>query len=101
MTSGIEAIAAERERQIVVRGYDAEHDMNVSAFDLISASYCYIHAARRTSVGYAPPVYSPLAWPWDEHHWKPGQDPRRNLEKAGALIAAAIDRLDAEGSQHG
>lgn len=33
------------------------------------------------------------AWPWDENWWKPSLDPIRNLVKAGALLAAEIDRL--------
>jgi hypothetical protein len=32
-------------------------------------------------------------WPWDEKWWKPSTNPIRNLVKAGALIAAEIDRL--------
>jgi hypothetical protein len=32
-------------------------------------------------------------WPWDESWWKPG-DRIRELAKAGALIAAEIDRLN-------
>jgi hypothetical protein len=34
------------------------------------------------------------AWPWDGEWWKPNyNDPVRNLVKAGALIAAEIDRV--------
>lgn len=32
-------------------------------------------------------------WPWDYKWWKPSDDPIKNLVKAGALIAAEIDRL--------
>jgi hypothetical protein len=35
----------------------------------------------------------PTWWPWDADWWRPAEDPIRNLEKAGALIAAEIDRL--------
>ncbi len=31
-------------------------------------------------------------WPWGKSWWKPSDDPIRDLEKAGALIAAEIDR---------
>ena len=34
----------------------------------------------------------PDSWPWDEGDWNP-QDPERDLVKAGALIAAELDRL--------
>lgn len=36
----------------------------------------------------------PDAWPWEDS-WKPSPTAVRNLEKAGALIAAEIDRLEA------
>ena len=32
-------------------------------------------------------------WPWSDKWWKPSDDPVRNLVKAGALLAAEIDRL--------
>ncbi|GAG33310.1 unnamed protein product, partial [marine sediment metagenome] len=35
----------------------------------------------------------PEIWPWDPSWWKP-TDERRNLEKAGALIVAELERLD-------
>jgi hypothetical protein len=39
-----------------------------------------------------------LLWPWDPKWWKPTPEDRiRELEKAGALIAAAIDSLLADG----
>ena len=34
-------------------------------------------------------------WPWAQDFWKP-KDQLRNLVRAGALIAAAIDRLQDE-----
>ena len=49
-------------------------------------------AAARTSVGELPaPAHD---WPWGSEYWKPSEDPVRNLVKAGALIAAEIDRLN-------
>lgn len=41
---------------------------------------------------------APDRWPWAPEAWKPDPDPVRNLVKAGALIAAEIDRLQAEGA---
>jgi len=35
-------------------------------------------------------------WPWGSEWWKPSKDPIRDLVKAGALIAAEIDRLQKE-----
>lgn len=40
---------------------------------------------------------SPREWPWDASWWKPSPDPIANLVKAGALIAAEIDRLQRKG----
>jgi hypothetical protein len=39
------------------------------------------------------PWYTRTDWPWNDDDWKPSPDPIRNLVKAGALIAAEIDRL--------
>lgn len=36
------------------------------------------------------------AWPFDAPSWKPSEDPIKNLVRAGALIAAEIDRLLAD-----
>jgi hypothetical protein len=37
---------------------------------------------------------TPITWPWDSPYWKPTPGNRlRDLVKAGALIAAAIDSL--------
>jgi hypothetical protein len=39
-------------------------------------------------------------WPWEQPDWwKPSDNPIRNLEKAGALIAAEIDRLIRKGAK--
>lgn len=40
-------------------------------------------------------------WPWDADAWKPTQDPIRQLVKAGALIAAEIDRRQRAGEVNG
>ena len=39
------------------------------------------------------PMDPPIDWPWEDNAWKPSGDPVWNLVKAGALIAAEIDRL--------
>lgn len=42
-------------------------------------------------------------WPssWHPEWWKPSNDPVRNLVKAGALIAAEIDRIQRQGENNG
>ena len=47
------------------------------------------HQYGRTETSVKPP----RGWPWEPADWKPDNDPVRNLVKAGALIAAEIDRL--------
>lgn len=91
LLSGIERIAAERERQTSVEGWTPAHDDEHDFGSLISAAVAYAEYSRglmRYESGTAP-----YNWPWEPEWWKPSDDPIRNLEKAGALIAAEIDRL--------
>lgn len=87
--AGVIAIAAERERQQTAEGYTAEHDDTHDSWDLANAAECYL---SETSLGADSPM--PLCWPFEEAAWKPCAERRRNLVKAGALMAAAIDHLD-------
>jgi hypothetical protein len=109
--NGSERIAKERARQVESEGYDDEHDDGHSEGELCLAAICYaapdrIYIIDRNDdqgVSFIDP------WPWDED-----EDRRRNgsgtilsnslnrqtiqdrvdqLSKAGALIAAEIDRL--------
>ena len=83
--SGAELIADERDRQIKQEGWSHEHDDTHEDFELSRAACCYANAAAGRLKG--------LDWPWDWKYWKPNNTPIRNLVKAGALIAAEIDRL--------
>ena len=86
--TGIELIAEERQRQIEEEGWTAEHDKQWEHGQLVKAAACYL--ARPSWVD------TPLwpHWPFDISWWKPTpQDRIRELQKAGALIAAEIDRL--------
>lgn len=95
--TGIERIGAERQRQIGVEGYDEHHDKG-HAEELINAARCYALAAERNvhdvPIPSAEDMIFAVGWPWGKEHWKPSRDAIRNLEKAGALIAAAIDSLE-------
>lgn len=86
--NGIERIAAERRRQIGKEGWTADHDDEHVGGELAVAAACY--AARAGQLDRDDP---PDAWPWGDEWWKPNDDPIRDLERAGALIAAEIDRL--------
>jgi len=93
-TAGVEAIRRERVRQIDVKGWDEEHDDKYSGGQLTRAAVCY---ALQNEDKFLPPGQSLFfkLWPFDDDIWKPSpENRRRELEKAGALIAAEWDRLD-------
>lgn len=88
----------ERLRQVEVEGYTPEHDVQISDGNLLRAAVVYFQHATRTvdlptkivsDAGV--PVKVPVGWPWDPQWWKP-KTPRRDLERAGALCLAEIDR---------
>lgn len=88
MKTGSELITEERQRQIEVEGWTSEHDDEHREGDLALAGAIYV--ADFAGIGHMIKSY----WPWDEKWWKPTpNDPIRQLVKAGALIAAEIDRL--------
>ena len=76
-------IIKERVRQYTELGFTREHDQQHLPAEFVQAALWYLGAYR---------------WPWDDEEAlinKPrSNDYRRNLIKAGALIAAAIDRFD-------
>ncbi len=93
--TGLELIAYERNRQIKSEGWTEDHDDTHADGELARAAMCYTgRAALMSAVGFrGGPKNCPDGWPWDREWWKPSEDPVRNLVKAGALIAAEIDRL--------
>lgn len=91
MPTGAELIAAERDRQIHVEGWTAAHDAQHSGGELAAAAKCYLSSRAGTQFL----TSAPGQWPWAHSWWKPSTDRVRNLVKAGALIAAEIDRLQA------
>lgn len=90
---GAEDIAAERERQIEKEGWTSQHDDEHPTGQLAQAAWAYIEHTIHQMLGAQSLSGPPDAWPWDDCWWKP-RDARRNLVRAGALIAAAIDQLD-------
>ena len=126
--TGVELIAAERQRQIEVEGWTVEHDAEHKEGEISMAAGSYLaHSLSRYREERHHTNQSPLAdfkvydfgesnafvngpigdrgdrrlrpsgwrnsWPWDFKWWKPSDDPVKDLIKAGALIAAEIDRL--------
>jgi hypothetical protein len=94
--TGVELIAQERLRQISVEGWTPEHDDKHDDFELSAAGQCYVVAAVQLDPAN---VHPPFSWPWEKSWWKPSPDPIRNLVKAGALIAAEIDRIQRLGNK--
>ena len=91
MKTGIEIIAEERERQINVEGWNADHD-DIGNNDEQLAMAAVTYAIPSDYREYELQVKN--TWPWDISWWKPTPNDRiRELAKAGALIAAEIDRL--------
>ena len=94
MKTGIELIADERKRQIEEEGWTKEHDAQHKVDVLVKAAVCYaLPPLSRADV--SPDVGKPpFFWPFSQESWKPSPDDRiRELVKAGALIAAEIDRI--------
>lgn len=86
LNNGCELIAKERERQINELGYDVKNDELYSKNELSDAAICYAMTETRRFV-------DNFVWPWDKKFWKPTPEDRiKELTKAGALIAAQIDR---------
>jgi hypothetical protein len=99
---GADLIAAERQRQISAEGWTPEHDDAHTWPSLAVAAACYATPASLRDCHVRDGIpQEPRTWPWAGRFWKPTPDDRvRELVKAGALIAAEIDRLvRAKGSQ--
>lgn len=90
--TGIDFIAAERQRQIDI-GHTAGAD-DMQGDRLVLAAVCYAMPDKiRSARIWDTSVFSRI-WPWRYGSWKPSTDNRvMELAKAGALIAAEIDRL--------
>jgi hypothetical protein len=85
LKTGAELIAAERQRQIEVEDWSADHDDQHADGSLVHAAVAYACAENGSSSAGG-------MWPWDADSWKP-KDRVRNLVRAAALLAAEIDRL--------
>jgi hypothetical protein len=100
MKTGIELIADERQRQIDKEGWTPEHDDSNRSGNMALAGACYACNAATMTQTATPemmetyPKFSiqGFRWPFDRKWWKP-KSPVEDLVRAGALIAAEIDRL--------
>ena len=82
---GADLICQERRRQIEVKGYNAYHDFREPLNHLVAGGISYAICDIDEECASA-------WWPWELDQWKP-KDRMRNLIRAGALIAAAIDKM--------
>lgn len=90
--SGVEQIAVERQRQIDAEGWTAEHDDQHTRSELAIAAGVYAMPYNGS--------WKIATWPWHHRTLKirplTAEGRIRELVKAGALIAAEIDRLERE-----
>lgn len=99
--NGVFLIAQERRRQVTDEQFSAERDDAYTTGQLSQAAAAYATVGSATIRGAsaeefpADMMHGEGEWPddWDAEWWKPSDDPIRNLVKAGALIAAEIDRM--------
>ena len=93
---GCEMIAVERHRQMSAEGWTPDHDDCHVNGELAYAAACYAIPVKDRSKTVM------RLWPWLMKWWKPNPEDRiRELVKAGALIAAEIDRLNRIGLTDG
>lgn len=94
--TGAQRISEERSRQVAL-GRGASHDDDHDKGELLMAAQALVGVARlEEAIGRAPQRWEldeMFAWPWMDEPPNCTGDPIRTLDKAGALIAAEIDRL--------
>ena len=87
MKTGIEQITDERSKQITKHTYTVKNDSVYTHKELLCAALAYLVTA----------IYGSRMgledWPWWREMFKDEGDVE-NLKKAGALIAAELDRLN-------
>jgi len=97
--TGADMIAVERAGQQFGHGYSHEHDDQWTGGELIEAACAYGTSAEASyfseTVTFKDIISGrpPTCWPWKKDQWKRSSTPIGDLVKAGALIAAEIDRL--------
>lgn len=96
----MQAVIAERFRQIEQEGWDASHDDDHRQGEMAQAGASYalgvepIFCERNDDIrGGTIRVTGQLIWPWDIDWWKP-KEFRRNQVRAAALIIAEGEKFD-------
>lgn len=91
MKTGIELISDERARQVNQEGHNASGDALYVRRQLVKAAIAYLFFESGDA---DMQTYAHDTWPWGNDSFKPDDGSIRNLSKAGALIAAEIDRMN-------
>lgn len=96
---GMALVQQERIGQVMREGFTPAHDVQHRGQELAWAAWCYLNRASSPIDEVAFDPDPPVMWPpgWSVDLWKPGPTRVRMLVKAGALIAAEIDRRLAQG----
>lgn len=98
MAMAVHDVVVERKRQVVQEGYTSEHDDAHDSGELAGAGAAYaLNAACLLHPFNGTPIDEPPdSLVWEKEAWKPnhGDNPRRDLVKAAALIIAEIERID-------
>lgn len=94
-----EMIAKERARLVSDEGFDQELVDKYASGEIgcIAAAYLMAAVWQTSCPDQDLPADTPPMWPesWSPNiWWKPSKDPVRNLVKAGAFIAAEIERTE-------
>lgn len=95
LTPAARDVLAERARQVSAEGWTPERDDQYTDCQLAAAAASYAVCGKDPK---ALKLMGVTAWPWRDYWWKP-ETYRRNLEKAGALILAEIERIDRQPSR--
>jgi hypothetical protein len=99
LSAFMQAVIAERFRQIEVEGWSIEHDDQHAVGELARAGGCYARCAgtpkEPIEEGGSIESHSFLSmeWPWSDEWWKPAGF-RRDLVRACALILAEGEKFD-------
>lgn len=87
MKTGIEQITEERVKQITKYGYTGYHDAGYKNKELLFGALAYLNTAIYGS------GLGKENWPFSEEYYK-DEGYVESLKKAGAFIAAELDRLN-------
>src|SRR6266513_1597499 len=91
MYNSLKLILDEHLRKEITEGFSAERDDKYKLGELGLAGYGYLQAATLSDLLQSTAPIS-MHWPWTADWGKPTTR-QRNLEKAGGLIEAEINRL--------